>query len=164
MAESPWLSKVRRTLGARPDICMWRSHAGTYAALDPNVKFLKDAPKIKVNPDGIGDLMGVQLRRVDVPNVTVTETVNPNSMQPMERPYDHWYGQAIAIETKAAKGKQRQTQLDFERAFRSCGGVYIVSHENQWDVLWHGLGREPDPAAEGRWQEIWDAISREQGR
>lgn len=157
MAESPWVAEVRRAIGSRPDIMLWRQHAGTYAVLD-DTKLLRDAKKIKVAVDGIADLMGVQLRKVHTDRISVMETVNPNSMQPHERSIEYWYGQAIAIEAKALKGRQRQTQLDFERAFTSCGGRYIVCHAGDWDSLWNEIGREPDPASAVKWHEVWAEI------
>jgi hypothetical protein len=38
------------------------------------------------------------------------------------------WGTRLEIETKAAKGKQRQSQLAFEGMIRSMGGIYILGH------------------------------------
>ena len=155
MSESPWLAEVRRWLGTRPDIMGWRQHAGTFCP--PN----HPTTRVKVAPDGIGDIMCTQLRRVAGPNIRVMEIVNPDSMQPLERETEWYYGQSCAIETKARGKKQRESQEDFEDAFLSVGGVYIVAHEGQWEPLYATFGEQPDPACAGKWQELWERLKRE---
>lgn len=54
----------------------------------------------------------------------------------------HYYGQAVAIETKALKGTQRQAQEDWQAAFERVGGVYILARSVE-DVL-DALGPEPE--------------------
>lgn len=155
MSESPWLAEVRLWLGNRCDIMGWRQHAGTFCP--PN----HPTTRVKVAPDGIGDIMGVQLRRVSGPNISVMETVNPNSMQPLERQTELFYGRAFAIETKARGKKQRESQEEFEDAFLSVGGVYIVAHEGQWGVLHAAFGEEPDAACVEKWRDTWERLKRE---
>ncbi len=142
---------VEKALGARPDIMLWRQHAGLWAP-PHNPK-----RRVQVAPDGIADIMGVQLRRFHKDHAKIIEIMRPNSFNPHEAEIQHFYGQAFAIETKGA-GKQRESQEHFEDGFTAMRGVYIVAPQGHWDVIWDTFGREPDLlcAAEGRrlWAEI----------
>lgn len=155
MPESKWLAEVRLALGARPDLMLWRQHAGTFCPpSSPKVR-------VKVAPDGIADIMGCQARRVSGGNISVMETVRPDSMQPHERAIEWFYGQAIAIETKALRGRAEESQKEFEHAFRSAGGIYILAREGQWDVIYAALGEEADPVVAEKAQEVWEQIAQE---
>lgn len=48
------------------------------------------------------------------------------------------YGRPLAIETKSARGDQRQAQIDFETAWVAKGGIYILARSV--DDVWAGLG------------------------
>ncbi len=43
-------------------------------------------------------------------------------------------GQFIGIEVKSAAGKQREAQINFQRAFEKAGGLYVVARSVD-DVL-----------------------------
>lgn len=151
-AEIPWMVDVEKALGARPDIMLWRQHAGLWAPpYDPK-------RRVRVAPDGIADIMGVQLRRFNRPNCVITETTHPHSFQPHERYIQFFYGQAFAIETKSDTGKPEESQENFHDAFTAMMGVYIFAPAPRWDIIWAEFGQEPDPlcAEEGqrRWAEI----------
>jgi hypothetical protein len=137
--ESPYLAKVRLKIGARPDIMCHRQHAGTYCPPRKPDVF------IKVAPDGIPDIIGVQMRRVKGDNIRLVETINPNSFNPHEREIDWFYGQMFAIETKSSEGRQRLEQMRWESSFVAMGGVYILAPAPRFDLIFAELGEEPDP-------------------
>lgn len=152
MAENPWKVDVEKALGSRPDIMLWNQQAGIWAPVS-NTRL-----RVRVAPDGIGDIMGLQLRRFHKEHAKIIEIMRPHSFNPHEAEIQHFYGQAFAIETKDKGRTQRESQENFEDAFTAMHGVYIVAHLGRWDVIWDTFGREADPlcAAEGqrRWAEI----------
>lgn len=151
-AEIPWMVDVEKALGARPDIMLWRASGGIFC---PPKK-----PKVfmRVGPDGIGDIMGVQLRRLDKPHTVIVETKNPHGFNPMERHIQFFYGQAFAIETKSDTGKQRESQENFEDAFTAMMGVYLVAPAGDWDTIWAEFGQEPDPLCAAEGERLWAEI------
>jgi hypothetical protein len=151
-AEIPWMVDVEKALGARLDIMLWRQHAGLWAPpYDPK-------RRVQVAPDGIADIMGVQLRRFYNPNAKIIETVMHNVFQPHDRTIEHFYGQAFAIETKSEIGKQEDSQRDFEDAFTAMCGVYVVAPATRWDIIWDEFGREADPLCAAEGQRLWAEI------
>lgn len=93
---------------------------------------------IRSAPTGTPDILGIQRRTVERRTVT-----NPGGFNPVERLGQHTYGQAIAIETKSTTGTQQREQADFQTAWESMGGIYILARSVD-DVL-AVLG--PDPVA-----------------
>jgi len=150
--ETPWQRQVMKALGSRPDIMLWRQCAGKYHPPYHPKEF------VQVAPDGIGDIMGLQIRRFDKPNARIIETVNPNAFNPHDREIQFFYAQPFAIETKSDTGKQLDSQRDFEDAFKTMGGVYIIAPAPHWETIWREFGTDPDPlcADEGqrRWREL----------
>ena len=124
-AESKLLAAIRLAVGSRQDFLLSRVNAGVYAA--------PESPKVRIRtaPNGFPDIIATQLRRVKVRMIQETNFSRYES--------DEWhvYGQAIAIETKAPRGKQSEAQRDWQLAFEAVGGIYILprSVEEVWAVL-----------------------------
>jgi hypothetical protein len=153
-AETPWQNAIRKALGSRPDIMLWRQHAGKF---HPPYKAKQ---WVQVAPDGIGDIMGVQIRRLDNPHTVIVETKNPHGFNPMERHIEFFYGQAFAIETKSDTGKQEESQENFQDAFTAMMGRYIVAPAPQWEIIWNEFGQEPDPLCAAEGERLWAEIKR----
>lgn len=71
---------------------------------------------VRSAPDGTPDLLGV-IRRAN------------------------GIGQAFGIEVKAPKGRQREAQLAFQRAWEQRGGIYILA--KSVDDVYRGLDISP---------------------
>jgi hypothetical protein len=153
-AETPWQKDVMKALGSRPDIMLYRDMGGTFCPV------YKPKTFVEVGPVGIGDIMGVQVRRFDRQNCVITETVNPNGFNPMERQIQFFYGQAFAIETKSRTGNQEETQRDFQDAFTAMMGRYIVAPAPEWDIIWEEFGQEPDELCAAEGERLWSEIKR----
>lgn len=141
LAETPWLADVRVGLGARPDIYLWRQHAGLFIPYPA----APGQPPTQVAPDGTADIVGIQIRRVKQPNLRLIQAVNPDSMQPSEREVDYFYGAGFMIETKSSRGTQNLAQRRVESIWRAMGGDYILAPAADWKPIHAVLGAEPDP-------------------
>jgi len=51
-------------------------------------------------------------------------------------------GRAIAIEVKAPKGRQRDAQVAFQRAWEARGGIYVLA--KSIEDVYRGLGISPE--------------------
>lgn len=51
-------------------------------------------------------------------------------------------GRAIAIEVKAPKGRQRDAQVAFQKAWEARGGIYVLA--KSIDDVYRGLGISPE--------------------
>jgi hypothetical protein len=122
--EAPLLADIRLAIGLRTDVMACRVNAGVFKPLHGNQN-----RGIRSAPNGFPDLLVVQSR-----TVPVKETVNPDGFQPLERHVPMTFGQAIAVETKSARGTQRKAQVQFQAAWEAVGGTYILARSVQ-DVL-----------------------------
>lgn len=122
--EAPLLADIRLEIGLRPDVMACRVNAGVFKPLHGNQN-----RGIRSAPNGFPDLLVVQARTVGVP-----ETINAGGFQPLERTVSRTFGQAIAVETKSARGTQRKAQVQFQAAWEAVGGIYILARSVQ-DVL-----------------------------
>lgn len=120
--ESRLLAEIRLAVGARMDFMVTRINTGVFSA--PNAP----ATRIRSAPTGFPDLIGTQLRRV------LEHHRIENNFSLYEEDRWHYYGQAIAIETKAVKGRLSDEQIGFRRQFEDVGGLYITAYSLQ-DVL-----------------------------
>lgn len=133
--ETPWQNDVELALGVRPDMVLWRQMTGKMCPpYKPNV-FLQ------VAPDGLPDLVGFQIRRMEV-----METVNPDSFQPLDRLANKFYAAWLGIECKTDVGKQSPAQVQWQKIIRAHHGIYILAPNGRWDIIWRALGQEPDEA------------------
>lgn len=132
--ESPLLADVKLAIGSRQDCFVIRVNTGVYRPLHDEPRRPKRA--IRSAPNGTPDLLVWQ--RVKIPTLN---TVNPDGFQPHEKKYDLYVARGVAIETKSAKGRQREDQKHWQAAFESVRGVYILAKTVQ-DVL-DILGPEP---------------------
>lgn len=93
-----------------PETCAWRHNSGqawqgkrqdfypgTSIPVPPGVVVLKDARPVKFGLEGSGDIIGAIQRR------------------------------PLAVESKTLTGRQRDTQILFERAWVKAGGIYILA-------------------------------------
>lgn len=128
--ESRLLAQIRIAVGARSDFLIARINTGVYSA--------PSSPKTRIRsaPNGFPDVIGTQLRRI-----AYTHRTNMTFSQHEEQRWAYW-GQSIAIETKAMKGKLSKDQMNWRDAFERVGGIYIVPRSVD-DVL-EVLGNEPD--------------------
>lgn len=126
--ESTLLAQVRLAVGARPDFLVTRINTGVFEVATPTGR----NARVRSAPDGFPDLIGTQLRRIQA-----RKTVEGGFMR-HDKDYWQYYGQAIAIETKAPKGTLSEAQENWRAAFERVGGVYIVARSVD-DVL-HELG------------------------
>lgn len=128
--ESKLLAAIRLAVGARPDFMLSRVNAGVYCAPD------NSQVRIRTAPNGFPDIIGTQLRRVKI-----TRKME-STFGRYEDEIWRYYGQAIAIETKAPRGKQSEAQAAWQAAFEAVGGVYVLPRSVE-EVL-AVLGEEPD--------------------
>ncbi len=112
--ESRLLAQIRLAVGSRPDFLIARINTGVYSA--------PSNPKSRVRsaPNGFPDIIATQLRRANY-----TYEVNSTFSSFSEQRW-FYYGQAVAIETKAPKGKLSEAQENWRDAFERVGGIYIV--------------------------------------
>lgn len=129
--ESPLLAEVRLLLGCRTDIKLLRINTGSYRAL-------RSDRVIESAPAGTPDLLGCWRGHVTMEanhdtkiitrwsiGVKPSSTPGPDSRLSFINQYN--FGQFIAIETKSRYGPQRQAQKDWQAAFESVGGIYILA-------------------------------------
>lgn len=128
--ESKLLAAIRLAVGARQDFLLARINTGVFCR--------PDDPKARIRsaPDGFPDIIGTQLCRVTVP------FIREHTFGRHEDTRWHYYGQAVAIETKALKGRQSEVQADWQAAFEGVGGIYIMPRSV--DEVLDVLGPEPD--------------------
>lgn len=111
--ESKLLAEIRLAVGARADFLIARINTGVYRAP-------YQTTRIRSAPNGFPDIIGTQLRRL-----AYTYRVH-STFSAYEEQRWAYYGQSIAIETKAPKGKLSQAQMDWRDAFEKVGGIYLV--------------------------------------
>lgn len=140
--ESRLLARIRLLVGARTDFLVTRINTGVFSApgklvhRDGNDPLTgeKWAPQttagrmIRSAPNGFPDLIGTQLRRV------MARHVQEHTFGRHERDYWHYYGQAIAIETKSSKGLLSDSQAAWKRSFEAMGGLYVLARSES-DVI-----------------------------
>jgi len=100
------------------------SEAATQAAIRLALGQRGDVMLFRINVGKFRPLHGDQNRVIQsAPNGTpdLLGVVGPN-------------GRALAIEVKSAKGRQREEQVAFQRAWESRGGLYILARSVD-DVL-----------------------------
>lgn len=127
MSEAVLQQNIRLALGLRDDIFMFRVNVGVFKPLHGN-----QDRAIRSAPDGTPDLLGVLLRKLDVPGIRYLKDDEPPIAINVSS-----FGQAFAIEVKAAKGKQRDVQMRWEEAWVKRGGIYILARsiEDVYDGL-----------------------------
>ncbi len=137
--ESQLLAEIRLAVGARPDFLLTRVNTGVYAV--PG-KPGAAGGRVRSAPNGFPDLIGTQLRRIMYRHI-----VN-STFSTYEEDRWHYYGQAIAIETKAKRGEMSEAQLAWRAAFERVGGVYILARDVQ--EVYMVLGGDPEPWTRSR--------------
>lgn len=65
------------------------------------------------------DLIGVRLK-----TVTAKEVINPNGFQPLEREYQHEYGEAVAVVILPQPERSRE-EMRWAKSFRALGGEVL---------------------------------------
>lgn len=108
-SEKAILNETLVEVSAMPDTMIWRNNTGQAwqgesvrvvpgrtMIMEAGMVILRNARPINFGLEGSGDGLGVS------------------------------QGVAVAIETKNYRGKQRQQQENFEKAFTAAGGVYIM--------------------------------------
>lgn len=113
--ESNLLARIRLAVGSRPDFLVTRINTGVFSAPGDA------ASRIRSAPNGFPDLIGTQLRRI------FARRVREHTFGRHEEDYWHYYGQAIAIETKSQRGALSDDQRAWRTAFESMGGVYLLA-------------------------------------
>lgn len=127
--ESRLLADIRLAVGARPDFMLTRINTGVFD--------VGKGAKVRSAPNGFPDLIGTLRCRIK------TRRVVESNFSLYEGPeYWHEYGQAVAIETKAPKGRLSEAQIAWGKQFEKVGGVYILARSVE-DVL-TALGPVPE--------------------
>lgn len=100
-------------VGCRPDVLISKQPVGLFRALNNPDR------KVFVGTPGQSDAIAV-----------VAVTITPDMV-------GKTVGVAVAPEFKVAKGKQRQSQVDWQRAFEARGGIYelVRSPEQMVDLI-----------------------------
>lgn len=117
-SEASLLAEVKLAIGARRDLMSLRINTGKFAAPAGGGR----TRMVQSAPNGTADILCVQRRVVDTIRV-----INPDSFTPYEKRETITFGQAIAIETKTAKGRQREAQVNWQAAWENAGGIYILA-------------------------------------
>lgn len=87
-------------VGQRPDVLAMRMHSGCFRSMDDPDKI------VRVGQPGLADTMMIVA-------VTIDETMIGKTV-----------GVAVAAEIKTAKGRQSDSQRNWQKAFEARGGVY----------------------------------------
>ena len=106
MSEGATKKRILLANGRRDDLMIWNNPTGVALTLDGKRRFRFGLP-------GSADILGVLA-------VTITPEMVGQTI-----------GQAVAIETKSATGKQRDNQQKFERAFKQRGGKYFLARSTE---------------------------------
>lgn len=131
--ESNLLARIRLAIGARTDFLVTRINTGVFSAPgDPK-------SRIRSAPNGFPDLIGTQLRRV------MCRRIREHTFGRHEEDIWHYYGQAVAIETKSTRGELSESQWAWKRSFESMGGLYVLARAESdvLDILGPVTEREP---------------------
>jgi hypothetical protein len=111
-SEHAILNDTLLAVSAMPETLIYRQNTGTawqgtpinmtpgeYVRVQPGMKILANARPIDFGLPGAGDACGVSR------------------------------GRPVQIETKTLTGRQREIQMNFERAWVRCGGIYILARD-----------------------------------
>lgn len=109
-SEKAILNETLVAVSALPETLVWRNNTGTAwqgerqsfypgttIPVPPNVVVLTDARPVTFGLPGSADIIGVV------------------------------QGRAVAVETKTSRGQQSEQQVNFESAWKRCGGVYVLA-------------------------------------
>lgn len=109
-SEKRVLADTLVALSAEPDTLLWRNNTGqawqgrrvegrpgSTVKLEHGMVILRNARPIRFGLEGSGDIIGACQRR------------------------------PLAVETKTLTGRQRESQIMFERAWVKAGGIYILA-------------------------------------
>jgi hypothetical protein len=104
------LAETLIALSAEPETLVFRNNTGqawqgrrcegkpgALVRLEHGMVILRDARPVKFGLEGSGDIIGAA------------------------------HGRPLAVETKADAGRQRETQMMFERAWVKAGGIYVLA-------------------------------------
>jgi hypothetical protein len=111
-SEAGILARTLVGVSALPETLIYRQNTGTawqgtpvnrspgeYIRVEPGMKILANARPIDFGLQGAGDAVGVSR------------------------------GRPVQIETKTLTGRQREVQMNFERAWVKAGGIYILARD-----------------------------------
>lgn len=103
--ERPVLQSVLLDVGGHPDVRLWRQNSGSAVSVD-------GLRAIALAPPGASDLVGL-------------------ASIPCHCDCGRRYGVHLAVETKSARGRQRDAQIDFQRAIEFRGGIYVLARSSE---------------------------------
>jgi hypothetical protein len=113
-SEAVLQQQIRLALGQRDDIMLFRINVGKFRPIDGDQRRV-----IQSAPEGTPDLLGVIERHID----------------------GRYIGQAFGIEVKSLKGRQRDVQIAFQRAWEKRGAIYILARS--LEDVYRGLDIAP---------------------
>jgi hypothetical protein len=97
-----------------PDGMFWRNNTGT----------AWNGEKVRA---GVGQMIRVETGMVILRNARIISFGLPGSSDIL----GCLNGRFVAPETKTRTGAQRETQINFEKAFRRAGGLYILGRSDE---------------------------------
>ena len=137
MKEAVLQQNIRLALGMRDDIFMFRINVGVFKPLHGDQR-----RAIRSAPDGTPDLLGVKAKTIPpILKSLLTEELSASTMMKLCEWVGESIGQAFGIEVKTEKGKQRDCQISWQRAWEKRGGIYILARS--LEDVYRGLDIEP---------------------
>lgn len=127
MKERDIQSDILAGIGSLPDAIVWRNNVGVAKQLRRDLT----VGHVRFGVKGSADILGVKRKTLDVRKIT-----NPHGFQPHEQHNDTVIGQAFAIEVKRPGQKQRREQRDWQEAWESFGGKYLLADDADEAIRW----------------------------